>query len=157
MIAIFCDTILVQNQRKLILNQESFWSSLDPPRWHILVNPDPSPPNNLVPANFSPKWSYKLIKKAGHLNAANIRSWSSPAPKGFEATSLKATQPRKWTMFAGRDSPLPWEPSLGIQKKRHTTSDIVPGTRSHADIIEHRIILIQNLHGKSLQEYTINC
>lgn len=62
-IAMSWDTILVLNQGKLILNQESFWSSLDLPRLDILVNPDPFPPTNLVLANFWPQnGSYKLIK-----------------------------------------------------------------------------------------------
>lgn len=52
MIAMSWDTILVLKQGKLILNQASFWSSLDLPRLDILVNPDPFPPTNLVLANF---------------------------------------------------------------------------------------------------------
>lgn len=52
-------------------------------------------------------------------------------------------------MFVGRDSTLPWELSLGIQRKRYIPH-IVPGTGRHADIREHRVILVKNLCGKSL-------
>lgn len=164
--------ILVLKQGKLILNLESFWSSLSIPYLDILVNPDPFPPHNLVPENFLPKIDLSENQRGGHLHAANTRSCNSPAPTGPEATShpspgdvrtkeISLGFSGKTKCISGRSSHLLWALPPEIQRKRYIVSDIVPGissplyeTRSSADITEDRAILVKkNMWKKSVRVY----